>query len=1188
MHKLISNKNLTSDVIIKNHHQYHHQHQLQEHNLPLKTIQTKTSQSAHQLKQQSISQQQQQQHHNHQHKQQQQQQQQYQRHQNESTNKIKVKEINSYEKFTGSNTIKSISDIQPSKVKMSGYLKKKRTKVGGWRKMWFVLQNQLLLSYSSKENYDKKLVSFKDVLNLVPGTTIHPLGSFRFAIETTTNVMYNFRCDDSQSYNLWLNALVESLSLNLQQQRSTNNKDNNNSSAASSSDNNKQQKFKNSISLDNIQRTTPPNKKPIKSCNSSDSISRFNLSRTPNIPIADATAKILQRNGIPSTGTNNVNNNEFQMKKAGHNNDRHRNGSTHNNGNCSGNNDGNRNNRQHHDQLETYCEKQERARNFRLHEKRLSSGMLQQNLHQSDEVSRINRMFSRSRSANNVATTVTANSTFNILNDRNSFVVSTSTTATTSTKTATITSSSISTPSSTAKTTVSKTSPCSSIVNIVNNPIVNKVKPSLSSSSLPLSTSSIITASGTSVGIASIVSLKEGNGRYNIDNKQARKNLLNCNQIEFINYNSYNNNSNSQFQNYIGAHNLDDNNQYHHYHHHQQQQHSDFHNKFKCENKKSQSEKYLNQNINNNYHNNNYRDTNLFNNNNNYSDCNGQNKFIKNNDKRNSNQFFPIMMPTNNIMTKDNNPIFNNDDEKDIIIAVTNRNNTCNTDSNTSYSNNSGNNSSNSECNNSNRNSPIKYNNHENKNNGDNNDSKNLHKNINDGNNGDKNDSCNKINKNNFTNSANDLRDLNQNRMFGVSAEYYEKIDDFQKDKAEDDAYECYPLQQKMQDLNICKHQQPNVKQNEVVELHNKSDKRIMTQNSEKSSTSSPFKKSISLERTGGGGGIGQNPFLNESEFSINSMNPFNSSSSSASSPHQSLQIFSHNINSPGKDEISLSSSSTTSNSRCNSSLVTTESNNSMTNSPINDGSLFIQQQQQRLQCSYSNRPKILDSRIHPALQPSESMEEDLHILVHNDGEGESHTEDIVLNDIDGQRPASAQCLSSIRNGTGVEPIYALVDLKNKHARRAKLKELQDQLKMLTEARDRERPRSLQCISSDYEEVLNFECMQDEDEDGEEEDEDEDENENIYEPINIPEYAQRQQQHSQRHALWKYFRRINIEALLELARNKKIRSPRNTNKKIYEGTNLHPTMSLPADAYSHHQQNQQTSPFSDIRRKLGR
>lgn len=64
--------------------------------------------------------------------------------------------------------------------------------MGGWRKLWFVLQNQLLLSYSSKEDYEKKLAPFKDVLNLVPGTVVRPSKGPRFTIETSTNLIYTY------------------------------------------------------------------------------------------------------------------------------------------------------------------------------------------------------------------------------------------------------------------------------------------------------------------------------------------------------------------------------------------------------------------------------------------------------------------------------------------------------------------------------------------------------------------------------------------------------------------------------------------------------------------------------------------------------------------------------------------------------------------------------------------------------------------------------------------------------------------------------------------------------------------------------------------------------------------------------------------------------------------------------------
>lgn len=64
--------------------------------------------------------------------------------------------------------------------------------MGGWRKLWFVLQNQLLLSYSSKEDYEKKLAPFKDVLNLVPGVIVRPTKGPRFTIETPTNLIYTY------------------------------------------------------------------------------------------------------------------------------------------------------------------------------------------------------------------------------------------------------------------------------------------------------------------------------------------------------------------------------------------------------------------------------------------------------------------------------------------------------------------------------------------------------------------------------------------------------------------------------------------------------------------------------------------------------------------------------------------------------------------------------------------------------------------------------------------------------------------------------------------------------------------------------------------------------------------------------------------------------------------------------------
>lgn len=111
-----------------------------------------------------------------------------------------------------------------SHVRLSGYLKKKRIvrnfssfvrnydfffvliqnlqKVGGWKKLWFVLQNQLLLSYTSKEDYEERLAPFKDVISLVPGTQILPMHQNRFTIETSGKVLYIF-----VSFNRFLSSL---------------------------------------------------------------------------------------------------------------------------------------------------------------------------------------------------------------------------------------------------------------------------------------------------------------------------------------------------------------------------------------------------------------------------------------------------------------------------------------------------------------------------------------------------------------------------------------------------------------------------------------------------------------------------------------------------------------------------------------------------------------------------------------------------------------------------------------------------------------------------------------------------------------------------------------------------------------------------------------------------------------------
>ncbi|XP_055620178.1 uncharacterized protein LOC129764721 isoform X2 [Toxorhynchites rutilus septentrionalis] len=109
-------------------------------------------------------------------------------------------------------TVMHHSTTSPAaQVKMCGYLKKKRNKMGGWRKMYFILQNQLLLSYSSKDDYEKKLAPFKDIINLVPGTVIIPTTGPRFTIETNSKVLYTFRCDDHKGCSEWITALLDSL-----------------------------------------------------------------------------------------------------------------------------------------------------------------------------------------------------------------------------------------------------------------------------------------------------------------------------------------------------------------------------------------------------------------------------------------------------------------------------------------------------------------------------------------------------------------------------------------------------------------------------------------------------------------------------------------------------------------------------------------------------------------------------------------------------------------------------------------------------------------------------------------------------------------------------------------------------------------------------------------------------------------
>lgn len=85
--------------------------------------------------------------------------------------------------------------------------------MGGWRKMYFILQNQLLLSYSSKDDYEKKLAPFKDIINLVPGTVIIPTTGPRFTIETNSKVLYTFVSIFSRFGNLEFNLHLPYLHL---------------------------------------------------------------------------------------------------------------------------------------------------------------------------------------------------------------------------------------------------------------------------------------------------------------------------------------------------------------------------------------------------------------------------------------------------------------------------------------------------------------------------------------------------------------------------------------------------------------------------------------------------------------------------------------------------------------------------------------------------------------------------------------------------------------------------------------------------------------------------------------------------------------------------------------------------------------------------------------------------------------
>ncbi|XP_031629394.1 uncharacterized protein LOC116344790 [Contarinia nasturtii] len=180
-------------------------------------------------------------------------------------------------------------------VKMSGYLKKKRNKMGGWRKLWFVLQNQLLLSYSSKDDYEKKLAPFKDVLNLVPGTVVRPEPTKgpRFTIETSTNLIYTYRCDNNKDMNCWITALVESLGLQPNDYKQASSKlhysmENLSKTRASSSSASPASSFMSSRSCDSIYRSQK---------------AKIN----PKLPVAQNTARVLQRTQDTQSNKKSIN-----------------------------------------------------------------------------------------------------------------------------------------------------------------------------------------------------------------------------------------------------------------------------------------------------------------------------------------------------------------------------------------------------------------------------------------------------------------------------------------------------------------------------------------------------------------------------------------------------------------------------------------------------------------------------------------------------------------------------------------------------------------------------------------------------------------------------------------------------------------------------------------------------------------
>ncbi|XP_055848289.1 uncharacterized protein LOC129913569 [Episyrphus balteatus] len=134
------------------------------------------------------------------------------------------------------------------------------------------------------------------------------------------------------------------------------------------------------------------------------------------------------------------------------------------------------------------------------------------------------------------------------------------------------------------------------------------------------------------------------------------------------------------------------------------------------------------------------------------------------------------------------------------------------------------------------------------------------------------------------------------------------------------------------------------------------------------------------------------------------------------------------------------------------------------------------------------------------------------------------------------------------------EPIYAVVDLKNKYEHRARIRhEMEEKRKSLLASGQ---INDLDEVTTDYEEVFDFQNESFDDTMNTNQHYYDDEN--IYEPINIPDPSLRDHKH--RNVLWKYISRLNIDALFELARNRK-----KTVKTAAENT----------------------SPFANIKQKIG-